>query len=249
VASGAVRRKTLNLARSRIAIGLYLAFDWIMPGQFEAFAYRKAFFERQVREKIEAGARQVLVLGAGYDTLGWRLAPEFTRVFFFEIDHPATGHLKEKGINAMGQRPNHHLIAQDLGRRPLGDVLKTDQFWDSTVQTVIVAEGLLMYLPPEAVRTLFDQCAAVTGTGSHIVFSYVGTTAKGYPDAGPLTWFVLWLLKIGGEPWLWSIQPEDLESFLRDTRWTIVPDQIKQSKKCGVEYFGVAQSQQTLTQQ
>jgi O-methyltransferase involved in polyketide biosynthesis len=142
----------------------------------------------------------------------------------------------------MGQWPNYHLIAEDLGQRPLGDVLKVHQFWDSTAQTVIVAEGLLMYLPPEAVRSLFDQCATVTGAGSSFLFSYVGTTAKGQPDAGPLTWFVLWLLKIGGEPWLWSIQPEDLGPFLRETRWTIAPNLIKQSNECGVEHLGVARS-------
>lgn len=66
----------------------------MMPGQFVAFAHRKAFCERQVREGIGAGASQVLVLGAGYDTMGWRLAPEFSGVSFFEIDHPATARLK-----------------------------------------------------------------------------------------------------------------------------------------------------------
>ena len=49
----------------------------MMPGQFEAFAHRKAFCEKRARKGIAAGATQVLVLGAGYDTLGWRLAPEF----------------------------------------------------------------------------------------------------------------------------------------------------------------------------
>ena len=240
VASGAVSRKAVHFAQSRMAIGLYLAFDWIMPGQFEAFAYRKAFFEQQVREGIEAGARQILVLGAGYDTLGWRLSPEFTEVNFFEIDHPATGQLKEQGIEAMGRRPNHYLIAEDLGQRQLEDVLRAHTAWDSTKPTVIVAEGLLMYLPPEAVGTLFEQCAAVTGVGSRIVFSYVGTTARGVPDAGPSTGLVLWLLKVGGEPWLWSIQPEELGSFLQENHWTLAPDLMQQSNKCGVEHFGVA---------
>jgi methyltransferase (TIGR00027 family) len=240
VASGAVSRGTVHFSRSQMAVGLYLAFDWIMPGQFEAFAYRKAFFERQVRSGIEVGARQVLMLGAGYDTLCWRLAPEFTEVTFFEIDHPATGRLKEKGIEAMGQQPNHHLIAEDLSQRHLEDVLQAYGHWDATAPTVIEAEGLLMYLPPEAVGTVFDQCAAVTGAGSRMVFTYVGTTAKGYPEAGPHSWLVLWLLKVGGEPWLWSIQPEALRSFLQQYHWTIAPELMQQSTKCGVEYFGVA---------
>ncbi len=240
VESGAVGRRAVDFSRSRMAVGIYLAFDWMMPGQFEAFAHRKAFCERQVREGIEAGASQVLVLGAGYDTLSWRLAPEFASVSFFEIDHPATARLKTIGIEAMGQLSNLHLIAEDLGKQQLVDVLHADAAWDSTSPTVIVAEGLLMYLPAEAVGKLFKQCAAVTGAGSRIAFTYVSTRPDGRPDAGPWTWLVLWILKTSGEPWLWSIQPEELGSFLKERNWMIAPDQRESSDRCGVELFGIA---------
>jgi methyltransferase (TIGR00027 family) len=240
VESGAVGRRAVRFSRSRMAVGLYLAFDWMMPGQFEAFAHRKAFCERQVRKGIETGAIQVLVLGAGYDTIGWRLAPEFVGVSFFEIDHPATARLKAKGIEAMGQRANLHLIAEDLGDRQLADVLHANATWDSTAPTVIVAEGLLMYLPPEAVATLFQQCAAVTGADSRIAFTYVGTRTNGRPDAGLWTWLVLWILKVNGEPWLWSMQPEELGPFLKQNNWTVAPDQMESSDRRGVEFFAVA---------
>ncbi|NNK95882.1 MAG: class I SAM-dependent methyltransferase, partial [Desulfobacterales bacterium] len=35
----------------------------------------------------------------------------------------------------------------------------------------MVAEGLVMYLPPEAVEDLFRQLAEIAGNGSRIVFS------------------------------------------------------------------------------
>ncbi len=106
VESGAAGATGVRWSRARKMVTVYKAFDWMMPGQFEAFVHRKAFCERQVREGIGAGASQVLVLGAGYDTIGWRLAPEFAGVEFFEIDHPATARLKAKGIGAMGPRTN-----------------------------------------------------------------------------------------------------------------------------------------------
>jgi methyltransferase (TIGR00027 family) len=240
VESGAVGQRAVRFSRSRTAVGIYLAFDWMMPGQFEAFAHRKAFFERQVRNGIEAGASQVLVLGAGYDTLGWRLAPEFSRVNFFEIDHPATARLKAKGIESMGQPTNLHLIAEDLGERQLVDVLHADTTWNPIAPTVIVAEGLLMYLPPEAVRALFEQCAAATGAGSRIAFTYVGTRPNGTPDAGSWTWLVRWLLRVGGEPWLWSISAEDLSRFLNEHDWTIAEDRKESLGKCGIEFHGIA---------
>jgi methyltransferase (TIGR00027 family) len=223
-----------------MAVGIYLAFDWMLPGQFEAFGRRKAFCERQVRKAIGAGAKQVLVLGAGYDLIGWRLAPEFPDVQFFEIDHPATARLKAKGIAAMGMRANLHLLADDLGERELVAVLQANETWDSTLPSVFVAEGLLMYLQPEAVGALFRQCASASGEGSRMVFSYVGTRETGRPDAGPWSCLVLWLLRVSGEPWLWSMQPEELERFLQMHNWSIAPDSALSPNRCGVEFFGVA---------
>jgi methyltransferase (TIGR00027 family) len=240
VESGAVGATAVRWSRSPRMVSVYMAFDWMMPGQFEAFGHRRLFCERQVRDAIGAGASQVLVLGAGYDTMGWRLAPEFPGVDFFEIDHPATALLKAKGIDAMGQRSNLHLIAEDLGKRQLVDVLHANDVWNPKAPTVIVAEGLLMYLPPEAVGALFDQCAAITGAGSRIAFTYVGTRADGRPDAGPWTRLVLWIFKVGGEPWLWSIRPEELGPFLNGNNWGMAPNLEVSSGRCGVEFFGVA---------
>ena len=240
VASGAAEARTVRWSRSQRMVSVYEAFDWMLPGQFEAFAHRKAFCERQVRDGIGAGATQILVLGAGYDTMGWRLAPEFSGVNFFEIDHPATARLKDRGIDAMGRRKNLCLIAEDLGKRELVDVLKTNNSWDQSARTVIVAEGLVMYLPPEAVRDLFCQCAVVSGVGSRIAFSYIPTGADGRPDAGRWTGLMLWLQKVVGEPWTWSIRPEELGLFLEETGWTIALDQVETARKHGVEFYTVA---------
>ncbi len=240
VASGATGARTVRWSRSQRMVSVYEAFDWMLPGQFEAFAHRKAFCERQVREGVGVGATQILVLGAGYDTMGWRLAPEFSGVDFFEIDHPATARLKDRGIDAMGRRKNLCLIAEDLGKRELVDVLKTNNSWDQSARTVIVAEGLVMYLPPEAVRDLFCQCAVVSGVGSRIAFSYIPTGADGRPDAGRWTGLMLWLQKVVGEPWTWSIRPEELGLFLEETGWTIALDQVETARKHGVEFYAVA---------
>ncbi len=240
VASGLVSATVVRWCRSQRMVSAYDAFDWMMPGQFEAFAHRKAFCERQVREGIGKGTTQVLTLGAGYDTMGWRLAPEFTGVEFFEIDHPATAHLKAKGVEAMGTRDNLHLIPVDLGERRLADVLTANKSWNRAAQTVVLAEGLLMYLPDAAVQDLLGQCAAMTGAGSRIAFTYIGTNADGRPDAGPWTRLILWTLKVNGEPWLWSIRPEQLSQFLEETGWRSAPDLLGTTNKHGVEFFGVA---------
>ena len=240
VASGAVGTKSVRWSRSKRMVSVYEAFDWMLPGQFEAFAHRKAFCECQVRDGIDGGASQVIVLGAGYDTLGWRLAPEFPGVNFFEIDHPATALLKAKGIDEMGQRENLYLIAEDLGERKLEDVLKADSLWDLKARTIIIAEGLVMYLPPEAVLELFCQCYVTTGTGSRIAFSYIPTGADGRPYVGRWTGLMLWLQKVVGEPWLWSIRPEELDLFLKKSGWINAQELVGVNGKQGVEFFAVA---------
>jgi len=240
VASGAVGPRTLRWSRSKRMVSVYEAFDWMLPCQFEAFAQRKAFCERQVREGIDGGATQILVLGAGYDTLGRRLAPEFSGVNFFEIDHPATARLKARGIDAIGRPKNLRLIAEDLGKQKLSDVLKADNSWDENAQTVFIAEGLVMYLSPEAVRDLFCQGAVVVGVDSRIAFSYIPAGADGRPDAGRWTGLMLWLQKVAGEPWLWSIRHEELGQFMAEFGWVATSAQDDLKYKYGVEYFAVA---------
>jgi len=240
VTSGAVGPKSVRWTRSQRMVSVYEAFDWLLPGQFIAFAQRKAFCESQTREGISAGAKQILVLGAGYDTLGWRLATQFPEVNFFEIDHPATARLKAKGIDAMGHRENLFLIAEDLGEQKLEDVLRANALWDYGAPAVIIAEGLVMYLSPEAVRELFCQCAAITGTESRIAFSYIPKGRDGRPDVGRWTGLMLWLQKVVGEPWLWSIRPEELGGFLKNSGWTDVSETADLTGKHGVEFFAVA---------
>lgn len=243
VKSGAIGNRTAAFARSEWAVKMYRAFDWMLPGQFEAFAYRKAFCEKQVRDGIQEGATQILVLGAGYDTLCWRLAPLFPEVGFFEIDHPDTGHFKSKGIGKMGRPCNLNLIARDLGRSKLSDLLRHTPGWDPDAKTVFVAEGLVMYLQGHAVQNLFDQCAAISGEGSRVAFSYIPMGRDGRPDAGCWTGLMLWLQRQAGEPWHWSLAPEDLKGFLKICGWEQIADNEAADRRYGVEYYVVAKKQ------
>ena len=97
-----------------------------------------------------------------------------------------------------------------------------------------------MYLEPEAVRDLFCQCAAVVGVGSRIAFSYIPTGEDGRPDAGRWTGLMRWILKANGEPWLWSIGPEELPQFLEEAGWTSAPELVGAIGLRGVEFYAVA---------
>ena len=70
VASGVAGKRTVRWMQSPCMVAFYGWFDWMLPGQFEAFVYRKRFCEQQARAGIDKGSEQILVLGAGYDTTG-----------------------------------------------------------------------------------------------------------------------------------------------------------------------------------
>ena len=90
--------------------------------------------------------------------------------------------------------------------------------------------------------TLFQYFTiiVISGGGSRIAFSYIPKGVDGRPDAGPWTGLMLWLQKIVGEPWIWSIRPEKLDVFLEESGWTNTLAIEETTHKHGVEFYAVA---------
>jgi methyltransferase (TIGR00027 family) len=247
VESGAAWEPLVQACRQGRLNWLIRLLEWLLGPRYSeiyrGIGHRKLFCERQVRGAISEGARQVLVLGAGYDTLAWRLALEFPQVTFTEIDHPATGRLKRRGIDKMGTRANLHLVQADLTQESLLSVLGAQPEWKVEAPSLFVAEGLMMYLPIETVSQLLIQCAALSGTSSRFAFDYLITGAKGKPDLGRLTELVTLSFKLIGEPLLWTAEPESIPNLIAETGWDCRPDLVGVPADIGMEGFAVLQSQ------
>ena len=205
--------------------------DLLIPGQFEGFGHRKIFVQQQVEAAIEQGARQVLFVGAGFDTLCLRLAPKHPHVQFFEVDHPATSAAKANGIALEGQPTNMIQIAADLGEQPLSKVLSEEGRWDTSLPSVLVAEGLFQYLTDEQVRELLVEAAASTTPGSRFVFTHAN---PGYSKLVSL------LTGLIAEQWKSSVRSEDLPEYVEGTGWTIISD-VDSDPAHGVERYAVAE--------
>jgi methyltransferase (TIGR00027 family) len=210
---------------------LYDLMDFLMPGQFEGFGYRKIFVQKQVEAAIKKGVRQVLVVGAGFDTLCLRLAPQYAQLQFFEIDHPATAEAKRKGIVLEGQPTNMVQIAADLGELPLSRVLSGQDRWETSAPSVLVAEGLFQYLSDEGVRGLLVEAAACTSLGSRFVFTHAIPGNRR---------FVSILTHLIAEPWKSVVRSEDLPEYVEGTGWTIISE-VDTDASHGVERYGVAE--------
>ena len=74
---------------------------------------------------------------------------------------------------------------------------------------------------------------------SRIAFSYIPSGADGRPEAGRWTGLILYLQKVAGEPWEWSIRPEELGQFLEETGWKIAHEEAEGARKHGVEFYAV----------
>ena len=234
--SGRLGPRALRLYRSPFVRGLVERFDGGL-GVLDGVGLRKAFCEREVRAAIAGGASQVLVLGAGYDTLCWRLAPELPEVRFFEVDHPATAAAKTRAVDAMGRPSNMAMIAADLGAQPLTEVLDAEGSWRADTRSVVIAEGLLYYSPAAAVLDLLHRVAECTASGSRVAFTFMepGTLARSrWMSWGAAT------LRLMREPWLWFIERGDLPGFLAGTPWRLAPP-AGGPDAAGLDRFAVAQ--------
>ena len=197
---------------------------WGMPGMALYHIVRKRYVDDEVARAVRNGARQLVVLGAGLDTLALRVAGRHPTVTCIELDHPATQSLKRRGVEGIGSPANLHLLPADLATVSLREVLGRCEGFAPDAPTVFVAEGLLMYLLPGEVRALFDFVRRNSDRGSRFVFSYLRANENGVPYIGRLDALARLKLKMIGEPFRWGIPLERLAGFVRDRATTAVQD-------------------------
>jgi methyltransferase (TIGR00027 family) len=125
---------------------------------------------------IQSGLGQAVIVASGLDSRPYRLRWPVGSVVY-EIDQPKVIEFKSTTMASIGATPTaeHHAVSIDL-RDDWPDALHRNGF-DETQPTAWIAEGLLVYLPPEAQDRLFDNITALSAPGSQLATEY-------NPDAG-----------------------------------------------------------------
>lgn len=196
----------------------------LLDGQGTHVALRKRVLDDEVRAALAAGAVQVLVVGAGFDTLAFRLAPEHRHVRFVEIDHPATQSLKRHALDQLGPRQrlpvNLQLQPADLGATPLPDVLDELQ-WDRRARSVVVAEGALMDLGEHEVADFLRGVASRLAPGSRLLGTVLVPEAHGGAAVSRLGGLARASRRAIGQPRRWATSPAALTALLEDAGFTV----------------------------
>jgi methyltransferase (TIGR00027 family) len=185
----------------------FQAMDRMVPGIVPHYLARKRRIEQGVRAALAGGAARVVVLGAGFDALAWRLHAEFPAVGFLELDHPATQGVKRR---ALGEAGNFSYGRVDLAAESLAGL----RALSAGVSTVFVAEGLTMYLREVRVAALLRDLARLAGPAGRVIFTFMeedDAGSTGFRGQNPL---VAGWLKWRGEPFLWGIRRDRLPDFL-----------------------------------
>lgn len=188
--------------------GFALRARYERPGVADSLAIRTRYMDETIAK--HSGFRQVVLLAAGLDTRSVRTTwPAGTTLF--EVDHPDLLEWKEERLAELG-------VAHDCERRTVGadltenwqDALRAAG-WDAAEPTLWVAEGLLYYLPEDAVHALVKAVAEIAPAGSvfagDIVSHQFLISEHDFPQNG------LPLLAEDGSPWQFGTdEPEGLLS-------------------------------------
>lgn len=137
----------------------------------DSIAVRTRFFDDFFLNAARDGVRQSVILAAGLDARAYRLSWPSGSVVY-EVDQPQVIEFKTTTMSGLGAAPaaERRTVSIDL-REDWPAALRGSGF-DVTQPTAWSAEGLLMYLPPEAQDRLFDNITELSATGSQLATEY-----------------------------------------------------------------------------
>lgn len=189
----------------------------LFPGLSSSIMARVRYFDDFVKKSIEDGLKQLVILGAGYDTRAYRIEELKENVNIFEMDHPNTQGFKiEKIKEIFGSIPENVIyVPVDFEKEKIGKKLIENGFIGSK-KTLFILEGLVMYIPPESVAEIFLFITENSVKGSTVIFDYYPKSVVDGTSKLEIGQNIRnHLIKIG-EPLQFGIKKEEMENFLKE---------------------------------
>jgi methyltransferase (TIGR00027 family) len=150
------------------------ALDARYPPMEQWLALRVAYLDRLVARAVDRlSVRQIVILGAGYDTRAARLPRAGVR--YFEVDHPATQAAKRESLARLDGYPLDAAtyVTCDFEREdPIHRLTAAGFLTDEPA--LVIWEGVVPYLTEPAVRATATRLAAGLDPRSLVAFDFVG---------------------------------------------------------------------------
>jgi methyltransferase (TIGR00027 family) len=205
------------------------AMDRSGPGLWANLACRKQYIAdklTEARDNIDA----LVVLGAGLDTIAYRLA-RATQIPIFEVDQPVNIARKAATVRrVLGELPKSvQLVPLDFERDDLLTAL-AERGYRTDYRSFFVWEGVTQYLTADAVGATLEGLRPVA-SGSRLVFTYI---RRDFIDGVNLYGAKPLYRKMRQRQQLWhfGLQPDEIAPFLDGYGWRLVeqagPEQIVQ---------------------
>jgi methyltransferase (TIGR00027 family) len=224
----------LRRARSRWFQSLFRLYERItIPGLALHQALRKRHIERALRESLEEGFQQVVILGGGLDSLALRLRAQFDHAQFIELDHPATQRVKQEVIQSrhLGGE-NLRLLPVDFTRQTLEQCLAPHSGYQPDSRTVFLCEGVLMYLEEREVEAIFAFIGKQPAPRKRFIFTFMEPDQAGKTNFRNSTWLVRLWLSWRKEPFKWGLPRMRMREFLESRgflmRELATPDKFRE---------------------
>ncbi len=169
---------------------------------------RSRYAEDRLGAAAVRGVRQYVVLGAGYDTFGYRQPAWAHTLRIFEVDQPASQRAKQSALAASSVEapPNVAFVPVDFEAEALGDALRSAGV-DWTAPVFFSWLGVMSYIGQEAADQVLRLVAAFPRS-SEIVLTFAPR------DAARLARTAAAVAMLG-EPWRTFIDAAELVDKLR----------------------------------
>lgn len=192
---------------------------------------RARWAEDNVESAVEQGVDQVVILGAGYDSLALRRRDLMARIRLWEIDQAATQHEKFRRMDKHGleRHANAHYVEANLETDPLHEVLESAGV-DMGRPAVFVWLGVTYYLTEEAIKTTLTSISGHMASGTSLCLDYMADGDHTPEDWRELRAGCAAFVAKRGEPWVSAYDPAGVPAFLQGYGFSSVdnmqPDQI-----------------------
>ena len=186
---------------------------------------RSRYAEDALREATNRGARQYVLIGAGFDSFALRRPGSSEALEIFEIDHPATQDFKIQRIKDCGISlpPSVHFVSADLANEDITAALARFSFRKDE-QAFFSWLGVTSYLTREANLITLRAVANIGAPGSELVFTYVDQIEFASGGSRSIDDANVKAVAMMGEPYLSGFDPKEIANDLAHIGLELIED-------------------------